>query len=146
MGFEGFSSLVQQGALGGLVLSAADTSRKRSGRSKKRSVASLECVFIGCGDVLGAAEAKVVDGVAGFEAAAKAVAHECRKISTIFGALRSAAAEQLAIETRVAARVAGDHGRIEISNPFPDESVDIVNTEKVWCAQSDRGCLFRGWG
>ena len=87
-----------------------------------------------------------MDGVAGFEAAAKAVAHKRGKISAVFGALRGATAKELAVETGVASRVAGDHGCIEIGDPFPDETMEILNAKKVWRVRSDDRCFFWSWG
>src|SRR5262249_33957476 len=78
-----------------------------------------------------AAEAEIMNGVAGFQAAAESVTHERGEISAVLGAFGAAAAEQLTVQSCVPTRIAGDEGGVEIGDPFPNQAVQIADAVKV---------------
>src|SRR5881396_2855579 len=94
-------------------------------------------------DIPRAAEAKVMDSVACLEAAPKSVAHKRREITSILRSFRPAATKELAVQTRVATRIAGNHGGVEVGHPFPDEAVQIVDAENIGSPPAHRGKDFR---
>src|SRR6266536_1768010 len=95
--------------------------------------------------ILGATKAEVVNAVIGLEAAAETVAHEGGEIARVLRPLRSASAEQIALQPGVAARVAGHHRRIEVSDPFPHQSVQIVDAPEVRAAGAGREYHSSTW-
>ena len=65
------------------------------------------------------------------EAATKSVAHESGEIVGIFGIGGAAAAEELAVKARVAARVASNHCSVEVGDPFPNQSMHIFHAKII---------------
>ena len=92
-----------------------------------------------------AAKPKVVNSIAGFQAAAEAVTHKGGEIVAVFGSFRTAAAEELAIQAGITAGVAGDHSRIEIGDPFPNQAMQIVHAEDVRLLLANQRQIGRRW-
>src|SRR5687767_12787499 len=69
--------------------------------------------------------------VARLEAAAESEAHEGWKGIAIPSAQRPAAAKELAFDSRITSRIAGDDRAIEVAGPFPDQAVEIAHTVKI---------------
>ena len=77
--------------------------------------------------------------VARLQTASKTVAHKRRKVILLLGPLGPAATKKLPVQPGVSPGVTSHHGRVEIRNPFPNQTVQILYAEVIGRTFSNEG-------